>query len=84
MIADAEIAGATAEVPARCVGAVELRAVGPVTVAGRGAIGEGGIRIDGVSAGVEEPEDAGDGLSTTHILCERVATSLATVCASVL
>lgn len=83
-MADAEIAGATAPVPARCVGTTELTAVGPDTIVGRGVIGEGGTRTDGVSAGVEGPEDAGDGASTTHIRCERVATNLATVWASVL
>lgn len=83
VIADAEMAGATAPVP-RCVGAVELTAVGPVWICGRGVIGEGGTREAGVSAGVEEPDGEGDGLSTTHMRCERVATSFATVCARVL
>jgi hypothetical protein len=50
---------------------------------GSGVIGEGGTRIAGVAAGVGGPEDAGDGVSTTHIRWERVATSLATVCARV-
>ena len=36
-----------------------------------------------MTAGVEGPEEAGDGASTIHMRCERVATSLATVCASV-
>jgi len=85
VIAEADIAGATAPDPARCVGAVELTAVGPEEIiAGRGVIGEGGTRTDGVSAGVPGPEDAGDGESTTHMRCDRVATNLATVCASVL
>lgn len=47
-------------------------------------MGDGGTRVDGVSAGVEWPEDDGDGLSTTHMRCDRVATSFATVCARVL
>jgi hypothetical protein len=33
--------------------------------------------------GVGGPDDAGEGASTIHIRCERVATSLATVCARV-
>ena len=84
LIADAEMAGATAPVPARCVGDVELTGVGPICVAGRGVMGDGGTRDAGGSAGVGGPEDEGDGLSTTHMRCERVATSFATVCASVL
>jgi hypothetical protein len=36
-----------------------------------------------VRAGVGGPEDEGEGESTTHMRWERVATSLATVCASV-
>ena len=83
-IDDAEMAGATAPVLARCVGAVELTAVGPDTTAGKGVIGEGGTRTDGVTAGVEAPDEAGEGVSTTHMRWERVATSLATVWASVL
>jgi hypothetical protein len=47
------------------------------------ATGNGGTRTAGAAAGVGGPEEAGDGLSTTHILCERVATSLATVWARV-
>lgn len=82
-IADAEIAGATAPVLARCVGAVELTGIGPA-IPGSGVIGEGGTTIAGVIAGVDGPDDAGDGASTTHMRCERVATSLATVCARVL
>ena len=35
------------------------------------------------TAGVEGPEEAGDGASTIHMRCERVAMSLATVCATV-
>lgn len=84
VMVDADIAGATAFVPARWVGAVELTGVGPVIMAGMGEIGEGGTMTDGVSAGVDGPDDDGDGASTTHMRCERVATSLATVCASVL
>lgn len=66
-MAEAEIAGATVPALARCVGAVELTAVGPDTVAGNGVMGEGGTRTDGVSAGVDGPEDAGEGVSTTHM-----------------
>jgi hypothetical protein len=83
-IADAEIAGATAPVPTRCVGAVELTGVGPETICGRGVMGDGGTRDAGVSAGVDGPEEEGEGLSTTHMRCERVATNFATVWASVL
>jgi hypothetical protein len=84
-MADAEIAGATAPVAARWVGAVEFTGVGPA-IPGRGVIGDGGTATEGValSAGVEGPEEAGDGASTTHMRCERVATSFATVCARVL
>lgn len=82
-IADAEMDGATAPVAARCVGAVEVTGVGPAKP-GSGVIGEGGTTIAGVIAGVEGPDEAGDGASTIHMRCERVATSLATVCASVL
>ena len=82
-IADAEIAGATVPVAARCVGAVEFTGVGPA-IPGSGMIGEGGTNIAGVTAGVEGPDEAGEGASTTHMRCERVATNLATVCARVL
>lgn len=82
-MADAEMAGATAPVAARCVGAVELTGVGPA-MPGSGVVGEGGTTMAGVIAGVEGPDEAGDGASTTHMRWERVATSLATVCASVL
>jgi hypothetical protein len=84
VIAEAEIAGATAPVPTRCVGEVELTGVGPECIAGRGVMGDGGTSDVGGSAGVGGPEEEGDGLSTTHMRCERVATSFATVCASVL
>ncbi|KAH6511551.1 hypothetical protein HBI81_243940 [Parastagonospora nodorum] len=67
LMADAEMADATAPVLARCVGDVELTDVGPMCVARRGVMGD--------SAGVGGPED---GLSTTHMRCERVATSFAT------
>jgi hypothetical protein len=77
-MADAEMAGTTAPVAARWVGAVEFTGVGPAML-GRGVMGDGGTATDGVMAGVEGPEEAGDGASTTHIRCERVATSLATV-----
>jgi hypothetical protein len=81
-MADAEIAGATAPAP-RCVGAVEFTGVGPA-IPGRGVIGDGGTVTEGVRAGVEGPDEAGDGASTIHMRCERVATSFAIVCASVL
>lgn len=82
-MADAEMAGATAPVAARCVGAVELTGVGPA-IPGKGVMGDGGTTIAGVIAGVEGPDEAGDGASTTHMRWERVATSFATVCARVL
>jgi hypothetical protein len=78
------MAGATAPVPARCVGAVELTGMGPWTVCGRGVMGDGGTRDAGWRAGVGGPEEEGEGLSTTHMRWERVATSFATVWASVL
>lgn len=79
-IADAEIAGAAA--PVRCDGDVEAMSAGPVD--GRGVTGDGGTRIEaGCEAGVGGPEEAGEGVSTTHMRCERVATSLATVWARV-
>jgi hypothetical protein len=84
VMAEAEIAGATAPVPDKCVGAVELKAVGPVTICGSGVMGDGGTREAGVSAGVDGPDEDGEGLSTTHIRWERVATIFATVWASVL
>lgn len=83
-IALAEIAGAMAPVPARCVGAVVLTDTGPLKEIGRGAIGDGGTKLEGWIAGVEGPEEAGEGVSTTHMRWERVATSFATVWASVL
>lgn len=84
VIALAEIAGATAPVPARCVGAVVFTGAGPDSDTGSGVIGEGGTIWAGWSAGVEGPDEAGEGVSTTHIRCDRVATSLATVWARVL
>jgi hypothetical protein len=39
--------------------------------------------IDGVASGVAGAEGDGEAASTTHIRWERVATSLATVCARV-
>ena len=84
VIALAEMAGATAPVPARCVGAVVFTGIGPDREIGSGVIGDGGTRLAGWRAGVEGPEEAGDGVSTTHMRWERVATSFATVCASVL
>lgn len=57
---------------------------GAFVAVGSGVTGEGGTRIDAVlKLGVGGPLLAGDGVSTTHIRCERVATSLATVCARV-
>jgi hypothetical protein len=79
-IADAEIAGAAV---LSCLIGVVVVALMKDAELGRGVIGEGGTRIAGVAAGVGGPEDAGDGVSTTHMRWERVATSLATVCASV-
>jgi hypothetical protein len=81
-MAEAEMAGAAAPVPARWVGAVELTGTGPA-MPGRGVMGDGGTPTEGVRAGVEWPDEAGEGASTTHMRCERVATSLATVCARV-
>lgn len=46
-IALAEIAGATAPVPARCVGAVVFTGVGPDNETGSGVIGDGGTRTAG-------------------------------------
>lgn len=83
-IALAEMAGATVLVPARCVGAVVLTGVGPDRETGSGVMGDGGTMTAGWTAGVEAPEEAGEGVSTTHMRWERVATSLATVCARVL
>lgn len=60
-----------------------VEATGTGAADGNGVIGDGGTRIAGVAAGVGGPEDAGDGVSTTHIRCERVATSFATVAARV-
>jgi hypothetical protein len=83
-IAFAEMAGATAPVPARCVGVAVFTGAGPERDTGSGVMGDGGTRTAGCIAGVEDPEEAGEGVSTTHMRWERVATSLATVCASVL
>lgn len=80
--AEAEMAGAMMGVDAP--GAVEETGAGPEREMGRGVIGDGGTRTVGWMAGVEGPEDAGEGVSTIHMRCERVATSLATVWASVL
>ena len=66
-IALAEIAGATTPVPARCAGAVVLTGIGPLKDTGNGVIGDGGTRIAGWIAGVEGPDEAGDGVSTTHM-----------------
>lgn len=43
-----------------------------------------GMLVEGIRAGDAGTDDAGEAVSTTHMRCERVATSLATVCASVL
>lgn len=83
-MAVAEMAGATALVPARCAGAVVATGVGPLRETGRGVMGDGGTRTVGWIAGVEGPEEAGESVSTTHMRWERVATSFATVWASVL
>lgn len=66
-IALAEIAGAMVAVPAMCGGAVVLTGVGPLKDTGNGVIGDGGISIAGWIAGVEGPEEAGEGVSTTHM-----------------
>ena len=79
-IADAEIAGATVLVWSGGV-VVVMGMLG--NVEGRGVIGDGGTRIAGVTAGVGGPEEAGEAVSTTHMRCELVATSLATVWARV-
>jgi hypothetical protein len=84
VIAEAEMAGATAPVPMRCVGAAEFTGVGPECACGKGVMGDGGTSEAGCRAGVEGPEEEGEGLSTTHMRWERVATSFATVWASVL
>ncbi len=47
VIALAEMAGATAPVAARCVGAVVFIGVGPDRETGSGVIGDGGIRTAG-------------------------------------
>lgn len=80
VIAEAEMAGAAA---LSCRFGVVVVAFVNDAELGKGVIGEGGTRMAGVAAGVGGPEEAGDGVSTTHIRWERVATSLATVCASV-
>lgn len=56
---------------------------GAGAAAGRGVMGEGSGITEGLTDGVGGPDDAGDGASTIHMRCERVATSLATVCARV-
>lgn len=67
----------------RAAAASGVAANGWVAVAGRGVIGEGGTRTAGVVKGVGGPEEAGEGVSTTHMRWERVATSFAMVCARV-
>jgi hypothetical protein len=61
---------------------VELTGTGPA-MPGSGVMGDGGMPTEGLRAGVEWPDEAGEGASTTHMRCDRVATSLATVCARV-
>ena len=68
-IALAEMAGATAPVPARCVGAVVFTGVGPDSDTGRGVIGEGGTSTVGCIAGVEGPEEAGEVWLPDSIAC---------------
>ena len=80
-IADAEIAGTAVLAWSGGVVVVVVGMVG--NVEGRGVIGDGGTRMAGVAAGVGGPEEAGEGVSTTHMRCELVATSLATVWARV-
>ena len=46
-------------------------APGVLVVVGRGVMGDGGTRTAGVEAGVGGPEEAGEGISTTHMLEER-------------
>ena len=76
VIAEALIEGAGAPVK---LGGVEDVMAGACTVVGRGVIGEGGTSTAGVADGVGGPDEAGEGVSTTHMRWERVATSLATV-----
>ena len=66
-IALAEIAGAMVPVAAICGGADALTSVGPLKDTGSGVIGDGGTSTAGWIAGVEGPEEAGEGVSTTHI-----------------
>jgi hypothetical protein len=67
VIALAEMAGAATPVAVRCVGAVVLTGVGPESEIGSGVMGDGGTSTVGWMAGVEGPEEAGDGASTTHM-----------------
>lgn len=46
-------------------------APGVLVVVGRGVMGDGGTRTAGVEAGVGGPEEAGEGISTTHMLEAR-------------
>jgi hypothetical protein len=77
-MADADMAGAVA--PERSGDGAET---GAGAAAGRGAMGEGRGITAGFIDGVGGSDDAGDGASTIHMRWERVATSLATVCARV-
>lgn len=79
-MADADMAGAAA--PERRGDGADAE-TGAGAAEGRGAMGEGSGITEGFIDGVGGPDDAGDGASTIHILWERVATSLATVCARV-
>jgi hypothetical protein len=80
-MADAEMAGAGAAPPRSILPGATL---GGCIIAGSGAIGLGGTCTAAVIAGVGGPDDPGEGVSTTHMRWERVATSFATVWASVL
>jgi hypothetical protein len=60
------------------------------TMAAAGIAGDGGppgggapVKLWGPASGVAGALGEGDADSTTHMRCDRVATSLATVCASV-
>lgn len=77
-MAFAEMAGAA--VPAR---SGECAVTPAEAAAGSGTLGAGKDITVGFTDGVGGPEDAGEGASTIHIRWERVATSLATVCARV-
>lgn len=74
------------EVSAECA---ELEVVAGATAFGFAIelvelLSEGRMGVDGIMAGVDGPEEDGEGSSTTHMRWLLVATSFATVCASVL